>query len=159
MEVFDTNGNFVTKDKFTDKFSGRKDTQLDGKKAFPASALLNAAGAGIYGYQAYDAARTGDAVKAIYGTLGFGKETAEMLAVRVQNRSWPKVFSPEMSASLLAKSARGGWLNFSSLRSDPFAVQFGFGLKMFGAGLDGMNAYKAFQNGDYWSRPWENAMK
>ena len=49
-------------------------------------------------------------------------ELTETLAIGVQ-KGWWSVMSAETAASVLAKSQRGGMLNFRSLRTDPRFVQ------------------------------------
>jgi hypothetical protein len=89
-----------------------------------------------------------DATKGIYAALGFSKELTETLAIGVQ-KSWWSVMSAETAASVLAKSQRGGMLNFRSLRTDPRFVQLGYGLKVAGAALDLANAFKSFEKEQY----------
>jgi hypothetical protein len=155
-EWFDLKGKFATKREFTDVFSGRANTLLDTKKALPANLPFNLAGVLIFGGQLLDASAEFqqrpesalNAAKGVYATLGLSKEVAETLAIGVQKNWLPWGMSAEMAASILAKSQRGGMLNFSSLAKDPRAVQFGYGLKMFGSALDAANAIRSFREGE-----------
>ena len=155
-EWFNKGGKFATSPdvKFPDVFSGRQ-TGLDVKKAIPANIPFNIIGNLVYGAQFLDAVRSFqhdpnviDAAKSIYATLGFSKELFETLAIGVQ-KGWWSVMSETTAASILAKSQRGGMLNFRSLSKDPAFVQLGYGLKVAGAALDSANAFKAFEKQQY----------
>ena len=156
LEWFDIAGKFVTSpdEHFLDAFSGTR-TSIDAKKALPANIPFNILGNLVYGAQFVDAVRAFqndpnmlDATKGIYAALGFSKELTETLAIGVQ-KSWWSVMSAQTAASVLAKSQRGGMLNFRSLRTDPRFVQLGYGLKVAGAALDLANAFKSFEKEQY----------
>jgi hypothetical protein len=156
LEWFNIAGKFVTSpdEHFPDVFSGAR-TSIDAKKALPANIPFNILGNLVYGAQFVDAVRAFqndpnmlDAAKGIYAALGFSKELTETLAIGVQ-KSWWSIMPAETAASVLAKSQRGGVLNFRSLRTDPRFVQLGYGLKVAGAALDLANAFKSFEKEQY----------
>lgn len=156
LEWFNIAAKFVTSpdEHFPDVFSGAR-TSIDAKKALPANIPFNILGNLVYGAQFVDAVRAFqndpnmlDAAKGTYAALGFSKELAETLAIGVQ-KSWWSVMPAATAASVLAKSQRGGMLNFRSLRTDPRFVQLGYGLKVAGAALDLANAFKSFEKEQY----------
>ena len=113
-----------------DAFGTGRDVKIDPKKTSLFGGSMNGLGAAFAGYQsvlawqkvANDPGRLLDMTKAVYYTIGTGKESAELLAFGAQ-RGWlglDKVIPESLSTSILAKANRTGlalepgWVKFSS---------------------------------------------
>ncbi|MCL2429930.1 MAG: hypothetical protein FWD12_11925, partial [Alphaproteobacteria bacterium] len=130
-----------------DIFTGQK-IKIDPKKTSFIMGGLNGLGAALSGYQiistwnelADDPNRLLDLGKAVYYTIGFGKETTELLAVATQ-RGYG--FLPaSLSRSVLAKSNRTG------LALEPGWVRFAAYYKIGGGVIDAAFAAEAAARGD-----------
>ncbi|MDQ8726900.1 LysM domain-containing protein [Bradyrhizobium sp. LHD-71] len=137
-----------------DIFGTGQEVKLDPKKASVFLGSMNGLGAAFNGYQAalawdkfaQDPGRLLDLTKAVYYSIGTGKEAAELLAVSAQ-RGWlgPGAIpgTERLSMSILARANRTG------LALEPGWVKFSTYFKIGGGLVDGAFAIDAAARGDW----------
>ncbi|MCA6116479.1 LysM peptidoglycan-binding domain-containing protein [Bradyrhizobium sp. WSM 1738] len=137
-----------------DIFGTGQDVKLDPKKASVFLGSMNGLGAAFNGYQAAlawdkfakDPGHLLNMTKAVYYSIGTGKETAELLAVGAQ-RGWLGLGTipgaDRFSTSILAKANRTG------LALEPGWVKFSTYFKIGGGLIDSAFAIDAAARGDW----------
>ena len=137
-----------------DIFGTGQDVKLDPKKASVFLGSMNGLGAAFNGYQAAlawdkfakDPGHLLNMTKAVYYSIGTGKETAELLAVGAQ-RGWLGLGAvpgaERLSTSILAKANRTG------LALEPGWVKFSTYFKIGGGLIDSAFAIDAAARGDW----------
>ncbi|MDE5453987.1 LysM peptidoglycan-binding domain-containing protein [Bradyrhizobium sp. CSA112] len=144
----------TTSNTVRDIFGTGQDVKLDPKKASAFLGSMNGLGAAFNGYQAAlawdkfakDPGHLLNMTKAVYYSIGTGKETAELLAVGAQ-RGWLGLGAvpgaERLSTSILAKANRTG------LALEPGWVKFSTYFKIGGGLIDSAFAIDAAARGDW----------
>jgi LysM domain len=152
MDLEASAGPAITARPVQDIFTGQN-IKVDPKKTSLALGTLNGIGTAFNGYQAVLAwqnlaqapGRLLDLTKAVYYTVGFGKEAAELLSVGAQ-RGWfalDSIMPANLSGSILAKANRTG------LALEPGWPKFATYFKIGGGLIDGALAVDAMVQGDW----------